>query len=55
MMSADVRKVLGKYENSWLSMTQQSNIGMSADELAGYNIAKNLMTKSLPDIEKYAT
>ena len=55
MMGDDIKKVLKKYENSWLSLTEQTNIGMSPDELAGYNIGRNLMSKSLPDIEKYAT
>jgi hypothetical protein len=55
MMSDDIKTVLKKYENNWLSMTQKATIDMTTDELAGYNIGKNLMTKSLPDIEKYAT
>ncbi|MBC7498403.1 hypothetical protein H7170_02055 [Candidatus Gracilibacteria bacterium] len=55
MMSDDVKAVLKKYENSWLSMTQKASIDMSTEELTSYKIGKNLMTKSLSDIEKYAT
>ena len=50
-----VATVLKKYENTWLNITQQSQAEMSAEELMGYNIGKNLFTKSLVDIEKYAT
>lgn len=50
-----VATVLKKYENTWLNITEQSQADMSADELMGYNIGKNLFTKSLIDIEKYAT
>ncbi len=55
MMSEDIKKVLAKYENTWLSLTEQANIGMNPGELAGYNIGRNIMTKSLTDVEKYAT
>jgi hypothetical protein len=54
MMTDDIKTVLKKYENTWLSLTEQANIGMSADELMGYTMGRNLMTRSLSDMEKYA-
>ncbi len=54
MMSDDIKTVLKKYENTWLSLTEQANIGMSADELMGYTMGRNLMMRSLSDVEKYA-
>ena len=54
-MSDDIKTVLKKYENTWLSLAPQTNIGMSPDELMGYNMGHNILTKSLADIEKYAT
>ena len=55
MMTDDIKKVLAKYENTWLSLSEQANIGMTPDELAGYNMGRNILTKSLADIEKYVT
>lgn len=55
MMSEDVKQVLKKYEGTWLNMMAKSEGGMSPEELMGYNIGKNLVTKSLDDIEKYIT
>lgn len=54
-MSDDIKKVLQKYEHTWLALSGQPNLGMTPDELAGYNITRNLMSISLTDIEKYAT
>ena len=51
----EMKSILKKYENTWLNITQKSLSEMSPDELIGYNITKNLLTKSLSDIEKYAT
>ncbi len=50
-----IKTIIKKYENTWLNATEQSVSDMSSDELMGYNIGKNLFTKSLSDIEKYAT
>lgn len=50
-----MKSIFKKYENTWLNMTQKSLSEMSPDELIGYNVTKNLLTKSLSDIEKYAT
>ncbi len=55
MMSDDIKKILTKYENTWLSLSEQANIGMTPDELVGYNMGRNILTKSLTDVEKYAT
>ena len=55
MMADDIKKVLKKYENTWLSLTEQANIGMTPEELIGYNMGRNILTKSLTDIEQYAT
>ena len=56
IITDDIRKILKKYENSWLSIVEKSSIDtMSSEELMGYNIGKNIFTKSLADIEKYAT
>lgn len=55
MMTDDIKTVLKKYENTWLSLTEQANIGMTPEELMGYNMGHNILTKSLADIEKYAT
>ncbi len=55
MMTNDIKTVLKKYENTWLSLTEQANIGMTPEELMGYNMGRNILTKSLIDIEKYAT
>ncbi len=54
MMSDNIKAVLKKYENTWLSLVDQSSSGMTTEELMGYNIARNLATKSLTDLEKYA-
>ncbi len=55
MMGDDVKQVLKKYEGTWLNMMAKSEGEMSPEELMGYNIGKNLVTKSLDDIEKYIT
>jgi hypothetical protein len=55
MMTSDIATIVKKYENTWLSLSEQTNIGMSPAELAGYNMGRNLLTRSLADIEKYAT
>ena len=54
-MSDDIKKVLKKYENNWLSLIEKSSSGMTTKELMEYTIARNLTTKSLSDIEKYLT
>ncbi len=51
----EAKSVLKKYENTWLSIFSKSQEELSADELIGYNIGKNLVTKSLSDLEKYIT
>jgi len=38
-----------------MNLVSKSQEDMSAEELMGYNIGKNLVTKSLTDIEKYIT
>jgi hypothetical protein len=55
MIGDDVRQVLEKYEGTWLNIMAKSEGEMSPEELMGYNIGKNLVTKSLDDIEKYIT
>lgn len=56
IMTDDIRAILKKYENTWLSIMDKSQVDMmSSEELMGYNIGKNIFTKSLSDIEKYAT
>lgn len=55
MMSDDIKKVLKKYENNWLSLIEKSSSAMTTKELMEYTIARNLTTKSLSDIEKYLT
>ncbi len=55
LIPAPIKAIIQKYENTWLDMTEKSVTDMSSEELIGYNIGKNLMTKSLVDIEKYAT
>jgi hypothetical protein len=51
----ELKPIFKKYEKTWLNITENSLSEMSAEELFGYNITKNLLTKSLSDIEKYAT
>lgn len=50
-----VRAIIKKYENTWLNIAQNNVEDMSSEELLGYNIGKNLFSKSLTDLEKYAT
>jgi hypothetical protein len=49
-----VKAIIKKYESTWLNISQGSIDEMSAEELMGYNIGKNIFTKSLSDLEKYA-
>lgn len=55
MMSDDIKTVLKKYENSWLSLAAKPDTNISGEDLVSYNIARNLTTRSLSDIEKYLT
>jgi hypothetical protein len=56
MMTDDIRQVLAKYENMWLNMSGQSMIiDASSQDDPSYIITQNLLSKSLLDIEKYAT
>jgi hypothetical protein len=55
LIPEEMKPIFKKYENTWLNIAQKSLSEMSPDELFGYNITKNLLTKSLSDIEKYAT
>ncbi|NRH20938.1 hypothetical protein HOO68_02755 [Candidatus Gracilibacteria bacterium] len=55
VMSDDIKQVLKKYEGTWMNIMSKSQEDMSSEELMGYNIGKNLVTKSLDDIEKYIT
>ncbi len=55
LIPESIKTILKKYENTWLNIAQQAVSEMSGDELMGYTIGKNLLTKSLSDVEKYAT
>ncbi len=57
MIPDDTKTILKKYEWAWLNISGYlDNSGsMTSAENFGYNIGRNLMSKSLSDIEKYAT
>lgn len=55
LIPENMKEILKKYENSWMNLVSKTQADMTTEELMGYNIGKNLVTKSLTDIEKYIT
>lgn len=55
LIPTEMQTIIKKYENNWLNMSKGAESEMSAEELMGYNIARNLIGKSLSDVSNYAT
>ncbi len=55
LMTDEMRTIVKKYQNTWLSLIDNSEEDMSENELMAYNFTQNVMKKSLSDVEKYLT
>lgn len=50
-----IKEILKKYNGKWMNLMAENPANMSSEELMGYNIGKNLVTRSFTDLEKYIT